>query len=263
MKNLTKDQLIQNAEVSGLAEHMAKVESHLQEQVAASEHFSSIISRAVAEGKRLRPIILILVAMLNGKPPKDSTYEAATAIELLHQASLMHDKIIDAETEEAEAQMILAGDYLIAASFKTAPNQTVVRTLSDCITKMADGQAMQLSSAYDSNLSDKTYFDTVRHKTVPLFLAAGKIGADLGGLNAEQAKAASSFTENFGIAFQLIDDLIDHHFSDKEIKPASSAIEGYVQESVRPLKPLPASQAKFGLVNISTCYRDWALSGNP
>jgi len=185
-------------------------------------------------GKMMRPILVLLSAKLYGDICP-ATLHAAVALELLHNASLVHDDVVD-ESTERRGQLsvnaifnnkvaVLSGDFLLATSLvqvaKTR-NHDIIDIVSSLGQDLADGELLQLSNVSNLQFSEEIYFDVIRKKTAVLFAACTKAGALSVGADAEAAETARLFGEYVGICFQIKDDIFDY-FESKEIgKPTGN-----------------------------------------
>ena len=173
-------------------------------------------------GKRLRPVLVVLSSRLCGRDD-DELYLLASAFEYLHTATLIHDDVIDhAENRRGKesvvkkygmAAAILAGDWLHARSMyligKLA-GQKGLDVFCAATQSMVDGEFLQLRYAADPTVTEEQYFSVVLRKTARLISATCEIGALYGNANPTQQKALARYGEKIGIAFQVIDDLLDY-----------------------------------------------------
>jgi geranylgeranyl pyrophosphate synthase len=213
-----------------LRERMARVELHLESVTAASgvplaSHANATVR---AGGKRLRPLLVVLAAESAGGPPATPSGEerlvrAAVAIELVHSATLVHDDLIDGAqlrrghpTVAAEAGREVAvatGDLLFSLAFaELARNEsaTQLRALSDASSALAAGELLQREDAYAAHVAVERYLRRCELKTAALFEAACRLGAlTAAGGSAELADALGAFARRIGLAFQLLDDVLD------------------------------------------------------
>lgn len=178
------------------------------------------ITRLVSlSGKRLRPSLVIAVAQ-----PKQLTNQIITgcvAVELVHLATLVHDDIIDDSAtrrgtptingQEGLAAALLVGDYLLAKACEQAATITAeaARLIATTITQLCEGQARELADSHNLHRTTASYLATIRGKTGALMATACGISGVCAELDDAQTTALTKFGEAFGIAFQLIDDLLD------------------------------------------------------
>ena len=185
-------------------------------------------------GKMMRPILVLLTARLYGAV-SPATLHAAVSLELLHNASLVHDDVVD-ESTQRRGQLsvnaifnnkvsVLTGDYLLATSLVHAERTDslqIIRLVSSLGQDLADGELLQLSNVSNHSFSEKVYFDVIRKKTAALFAACTEAAAYSVGVSAEKVEFARLLGEYIGICFQIKDDIFDY-FDSKEIgKPTGN-----------------------------------------
>jgi len=173
-----------------------------------------------AGGKRLRPLLTIASARLCGSVD-DKSYALATAVEFIHTASLLHDDVVD-ESHQRRGQpsandafgnqtSVLVGDFLFARAFElmvSVEQAEILKILAKASTTITEGEVLQLSLAGNLDTREEDYLRVVAAKTSALFAAATEVGAVLG--NAAYRAAMHDFGYYFGMAFQLIDDVLDY-----------------------------------------------------
>ena len=176
---------------------------------------------AESGGKRVRPVLSLLsAASLRGEP--EPAIPVAVAAEMIHMATLVHDDVIDrAETRRGRKTVnqiwgnhvsVLAGDALLAKALIILVERTsgeIVRIMSDMIYRMCEGEIAQHASQHDMYQEEQEYFDRIEKKTALFFAACCKAGALMGGASAEQAEALWRYGRHLGMAFQVVDDLLD------------------------------------------------------
>ncbi len=213
-----------------LRERMEHVEAHLKH--VSSEAGIPLASHATATvlagGKRLRPLLVVLAAQSAGGPEEGTASEqrlvrAAVAVELVHSATLVHDDLIDGASlrrgrptvasEAGRAAAIATGDLLFSRAFaELARNEDSeqLRALSDASSALASGELLQREDAYASDVAEGRYLERCRLKTAALFEAACRLGA-LVAVERSMALAAAlgEFAGRIGLAFQLLDDVLD------------------------------------------------------
>ncbi|MEL5891971.1 polyprenyl synthetase family protein [Bacteroides sp. GD17] len=185
-------------------------------------------------GKMMRPILVLLAAKLYGEVCP-ATLHAAVALELLHNASLVHDDVVD-ESTERRGQLsvnaifnnkvaVLTGDYLLATALVQVGltrNYHIIDIVSSLGQDLAEGELLQLSNVSNPHFSEEVYFDVIRKKTAVLFAACTKAGAYSVGADDEKAEFVRLFGEYIGLCFQIKDDIFDY-FESKEIgKPTGN-----------------------------------------
>ena len=178
------------------------------------------------KGKQLRPMFVFLSAKLCGEI-NESTYRAASLVEVLHTATLMHDDVVDDSMErrgffsvyalwKAKAT-VLIGDYLLAKGLLLSLDHNdyrVLHILSDAVRKMSEGELLQLEKARNLNLKEEIYYDIIRSKTASLVASACAAGAWSTTNDPEITEKMRVFGENAGMAFQIKDDLFDYSSED-------------------------------------------------
>ena len=171
-----------------------------------------------AGGKRLRPILVFLCA---AGESGDSLVAAATAVELLHMATLVHDDVLDGAALRRGRPTVFAtggrlpatatGDLLFSRAFAELAgtgSEDAVRALSAASSALARGELMQRADAWSADVTPERYVERCRLKTASLFEASSRLGAVLGG-RAELAARLGRFGERIGLAFQMLDDVLD------------------------------------------------------
>jgi octaprenyl-diphosphate synthase len=173
-------------------------------------------------GKRVRPAVLLMAARLSGYQGGDRAVLYASVVEFIHTATLVHDDIIDgADLRRGRLAVhsrwgnditVLLGDYLYIKSMAMALTQDsleIIRLLCDVTLRMIEGELYQLTKTGDVDITEEEHFEIIRRKTAFLFGGCAQIGGLLGGVTAEQEVALREYGFNLGIAFQLVDDLLD------------------------------------------------------
>ena len=196
------------SELAKLSLSLAKLNLHPQIEYAI-----------LSEGKRLRPLLAILSAeSVGGNGNK--VMSLALAFELMHTATLVHDDIIDQdETRRGKPALhkkwsvndaILTGDALIALAVDLASSygETVLKTVAQSALELCDGERMDIAFSLKT-MNEASYFKKIKEKSASLFAAATYCGALVGGGTREEVRSLSVFGENFGVAYQLKDDLLD------------------------------------------------------
>ncbi len=177
-----------------------------------------------AGGKRLRPILVLLCAnALKESQPDTQHLELAAIIEFIHTATLLHDDVVDvselrrgrptANAEWGNAPSVLVGDFLYSRAFQmmvAIGNMEIMAILSDTTNMISEGEVQQLVNAKDPSVSEDNYFNVIHKKTAILFEAACTTAATLRNSNTESKKALQAYGYHLGIAFQLVDDVLDY-----------------------------------------------------
>ncbi|MFC3181471.1 polyprenyl synthetase family protein [Cypionkella sinensis] len=208
-----------------LAEDMAAVNKMIRARMA-SEHAPRIPEVTAhlieAGGKRLRPMLVLAAARLLGYAGPYHVHLAAT-VEFIHTATLLHDDVVD-ESQRRRGRptanllwdnksSVLVGDYLFARAFQLMvepANLRVLDILANASATIAEGEVLQLTAAQDLATTEEIYLKVVRGKTAALFSAATESGAEIAGATPAQVKALFDYGDALGIAFQIVDDLLDY-----------------------------------------------------
>ena len=218
-----------NIEANPLTElfavHLAKIEDALKREVDlySWSEFHAPLRYACEGGKRIRPLILVLSAeCIKSKRVEPDAYLAATAIELLHTESIIHDDIIDEENQRRGKpsfhvkygynSSILTADFVLGVILNISSklkDPRIINELSDAATKMTEGEMMEIKLGKEMDITEDDYIKVLEYKTASLFEASAKIGAIVGGGDEEQVHTMTSFGNLLGIAYQVHDDLID------------------------------------------------------
>ncbi|UMA65124.1 polyprenyl synthetase family protein [Roseivivax marinus] len=175
-----------------------------------------------AGGKRLRPMMTLAAARMMGYPGDDHVKLAAT-VEFIHTATLLHDDVVDESSQRRgrptanllwdNKSSVLVGDYLFARSFQLmveTGNLRVLDILSNAAATIAEGEVLQLSAAQNLATDEGIYLKVVRGKTAALFSAATEVGGVICGAPEAQVEALRTYGDALGIAFQIVDDLLDY-----------------------------------------------------
>jgi geranylgeranyl pyrophosphate synthase len=209
-----------------LAADLADCVGRIQEIVEGEPLIvASAVREMAAGGKRLRPLLVLATAYAGGTrpctPAADRAVRAAVVVELLHLASLVHDDIMDeADTRHGVSsvnarvgtiQAILAGDYLLARGLADGSglgrDEGVLAART--FTRLCEGQAQESAALFDPARTEEAYLAAIYGKTAALFQAACGLGAMAAGLSADTARAMEEYGRQLGMAFQLVDDLLD------------------------------------------------------
>ena len=214
-----------------LAEGMEAVNALIAQRMA-SEHaprIPQVTAHLVgAGGKRLRPMLTLAAAELCGYGGPYHVHLAAT-VEFIHTATLLHDDVVDESAQRRgrptanllwdNKSSVLVGDYLFARAFQLMVepgNLRVLEILSNAAATIAEGEVLQLTAAQDLRTDEGIYLQVVRGKTAALFSAATESGGVLAGATAAQVQALFDYGDALGIAFQIVDDLLDYAGDSKE-----------------------------------------------
>jgi heptaprenyl diphosphate synthase len=188
----------------------------------------------------MRPVMAVAAAMAGGADVTDEVILGGVAVELVHLGSLYHDDVMDeAEVRRTvpsvnakwgNLQAILAGDFLLSRASEIAASlgTEVAGLLARTIGRLCEGQILELRSLYQVGRTEDEYYASIDGKTASLFAAAARIGGIVSELPRDQIDALTAFGTNFGMVFQIVDDILDVTATDEQIgKPAGhDMVEG-------------------------------------
>jgi octaprenyl-diphosphate synthase len=192
---------------------------HVQSQVSLIPDIGNYIQDG--GGKRIRPAVLLMAARMSGYSG-DAAVLYASVVEFIHTATLVHDDIIDeselrrgreaVHTKWGNHITVLFGDFLYLKSMSLALSQDrleIIRQLCEVTLRIVEGEIYQLTKNGVVDLTEEEHFDIVRRKTAYLFAGCARIGGMLGATTREQQEALWDYGLNIGMAFQIVDDLLD------------------------------------------------------
>ncbi len=209
-------------------EELKIFESHFREAMRSPVSLLDKITYYIVrrKGKQVRPMFVFLTAKLCGEV-KEPTYSAASLVELLHTATLVHDDVVDDSFERRgffsinalwkNKIAVLVGDYLFSQGMLLALRNKEYRLLeivSDAVKAMSEGELLQIEKARRLDIEESIYYDIIRQKTASLIASACSAGAASATKDEETIERMRLFGEKIGIAFQIRDDLFDFGSSD-------------------------------------------------
>lgn len=214
---------------AALADDLDAVNAMIRARMA-SEHAPRIpeVTAHLVEagGKRLRPMLTLAAARMCGYPGPYHIHLAAT-VEFIHTATLLHDDVVDESDKRRgrptanllwdNTSSVLVGDYLFARSFQLmveTGSMRVLDILANAAATIAEGEVLQLTAARDLATTEEIYLKVVRGKTAALFSAATEVGGVIAGQDKGIVKALFDYGDALGIAFQIVDDLLDYGGTD-------------------------------------------------
>ncbi len=217
-----------------------RIEQEIKSQIFGPVALLNEVSRYIVDsgGKRLRPLLTILSARLCGYRG-DRDVPLAVAFEFLHAATLLHDDVIDhaeirrnkpaANTLWGNQAVVLVGDYLYSKSLMLSleyKNLKIVEILTRAVNLMAEGEILQLLNLGNPDITEDEYLEIVQRKTAVLISSACQAGAILGGASSDEEESMAQYGYNLGIAFQLMDDILDYIGTEQELgKPIGKDLE--------------------------------------
>jgi heptaprenyl diphosphate synthase len=223
-----------------MADGLRRTEDELRKVVESDDPFLTEMARHLidAGGKRVRPALAITASLVLDEDPDVAPWaviRGGVAVELVHQGSLYHDDVIDdAETRRTvqsvnarwgNLEAILAGDYLLARASEIAADlgTEVAGLLAATIAALCEGQVREVRHAFDVDRSEEAYLASISGKTASLLATAARIGAIVADHSRDVVDAVTDFGHNYGMAFQVVDDLLDVTATDEELgKPSGN-----------------------------------------
>lgn len=207
-----------------VAAEMREFEAYFSRTLQSDIPFFHLILNNVIrrKGKQMRPLLVFLTAKLNG-PVSETTFVAATLIELLHTATLVHDDVVDDASERRGLPSInvlynskiavLLGDYLLAQGLLISVEKqrfNMLSIVSDAVKEIVKGELVQLQKTRKLDIKEEDYFRIIRMKTAALISACTACGASSVTEDKETIARMKEFGEYLGVAFQIRDDLLDY-----------------------------------------------------
>ena len=215
-----------------LSDDMAAVNLLIRDRMASKHapRIPEVTAHLVeAGGKRLRPMLTLAAARLCGYGGPFHVHLAAT-VEFIHTATLLHDDVVDESARRRgrptanllwdNKSSVLVGDYLFSRSFQLmveTGNLRVLGILANASATIAEGEVLQLTAAQDLSTTEAVYLQVVRGKTAALFSAATEVGGIIAGAPEAQVQALYTYGDALGVAFQIVDDLLDYGGTDLAI----------------------------------------------
>lgn len=203
------------------------IRQQLHSHVALIDQLAAYIINS--GGKRLRPSLVVLTARAC-EYRGNKHIDAAAIIEFIHTATLLHDDVVDdselrrgrqtAHVIWGNEASVLVGDFLYSRAFQmmvAIDSMRVMRILADTTNTIAEGEVMQLLNCHDPDTTEERYMDVIYCKTAKLFEASAQLGAVLANRSEPEERALASYGRHLGIAFQLIDDMLDYSACNEEL----------------------------------------------
>jgi len=211
-----------------ISQELDTFEAHFREAVKSRVSLLDRIMRYIVKrkGKQLRPMFVLLSAKLGGELV-ESSYRAASLVELLHTASLVHDDVVDDSLERRgffsinalwkNKIAVLVGDYLLMKALLLALNNKeyqILEILGDAVKVMSEGELLQFEKSRKLNLDENVYYEIIKGKTASLLASACAAGACTTFTDLSKVEKLKVFGEKVGMAFQIKDDLFDYGAED-------------------------------------------------
>lgn len=210
--------------LSLIAPDMREVDQVIAARLHSGVPLVGQVSRYIisAGGKRLRPVLLLLVCGALGFKGS-SRFNLAAIVEFIHTATLLHDDVVDASALRrgnatanetfGNPASVLVGDFLYSRAFQMmveADSMRIMQVLSEATNVIAEGEVMQLMNMHNAALDEAAYLEVIRSKTAKLFEASARVGAIISNATTEVEAACAQYGQALGTAFQVIDDVLDY-----------------------------------------------------
>lgn len=223
--------------VKELDEFEVRFRESMRSKVALLDKITHYIVKR--KGKQMRPMFVFLTSKVcGGEVLKDNAYTAASLIELLHTATLVHDDVVDDSNERRGAFSlnaiwknkiaVLVGDFLLSKGLLLSVDKKEFRLLaivSDAVREMSEGELLQIEKARNLDITEDIYYEIIRQKTASLIAACCASGAASAGADDDSIEKMRLFGEKIGLAFQVKDDIFDFGMDDKIGKPTGIDIK--------------------------------------
>ncbi|MEZ5651125.1 MAG: polyprenyl synthetase family protein [Burkholderiaceae bacterium] len=208
-----------------LAVDLAEVDSVIRSQLRSEVALVNTVADYIigGGGKRMRPVLLLLLARALGYRGERGHYQLAAVVEFIHTATLLHDDVVDesnlrrgrstANATFGNAAAVLVGDFLYSRAFQMmvdVDRMRVMKVLADATNTIAEGEVLQLMNCNDPDVDEARYMQVIRYKTAKLFEAAAHLGAILCDAGPKAEEAAAAYGRHLGTAFQIVDDVLDY-----------------------------------------------------
>jgi octaprenyl-diphosphate synthase len=249
-------------------DEIAEFENHFRKKIISDVPLLNIITNYILrrKGKQIRPLLVFLSSKLVGEINK-STYSAATLIELLHTATLLHDDVVDESYERRNhfsinaiwksKVAVLIGDYFLSSGLllSIAENEyKLLETVSESVKEMSEGELLQIQSSKKALIDLNNYFNIIKKKTASLFASCTLCGAQSSTDNFELHLKLKQYGMYIGIAFQIKDDLFDYQQKGLIGKPTGNDIKEkkFTLPLILALKNAPQNESKAIIKKINT-----------
>lgn len=214
-----------------VADDFSQVNQLILDRLSSHVPLVEKIAQYIVEsgGKRMRPLLVLLTARALNHDGKDHL-KLAAVIEFLHTATLLHDDVVDtsdlrrgratANARWGNAPSVLVGDFLYSRAFQMMvelESMAIMNVLSHATAVIAEGEVLQLMNCKNPDITEASYMDVIRSKTAMLFQAASHSGAILSGADEQTEAAMRDYGLHLGLAFQLVDDVLDYRGSAEEM----------------------------------------------
>lgn len=216
---------------SSIAEDLRQVEAAIEEALATRDEMLGEVSTHLlrAGGKRIRPALVIMASKFPAVE-FSQVVPVAVAVELIHNATLVHDDVVDNATVRrgrptvnakwSNQVSVLTGDYLFAKAFSMLAqtgNNRVVQIMADTVYELSRGELAQLASYFDLNQTEADYYERIAQKTGYLIAESCRLGGIVAGVSEEEIQALYDYGMGVGLSFQIADDLLDYFGSATQV----------------------------------------------
>ena len=213
-----------------ISNELEELELNLSNSISSEIQLATEVSNYIVSsgGKRIRPVICILIAKALNYPGSD-LIKLASSIELLHTATLIHDDVVDRsllrrgkesiQIRWDNAHGVLVGDFVYSKAFQLMAsfnNPEIIRALANATNRISEGEVLQLSLKNEATLSEKDYFEIIQRKTAELFKVSAVTAGILCSSSDEMVAGLANFSSSLGTAFQIQDDILDY-FGDENL----------------------------------------------
>jgi octaprenyl-diphosphate synthase len=249
-------------------DEIAEFENYFKKKIVSDVPLLNIITNYIlrSKGKQIRPLLIFLSSKLVGSINK-STYTAATLIELLHTATLLHDDVVDESFERRNhfsinaiwksKVAVLIGDYFLSSGLLLSISENEYRlleTVSESVKAMSEGELLQIQSSKKALINIDNYFNIIKKKTASLFSACTLCGAQSSTDDPELFQKLKQYGMYIGIAFQIKDDLFDYQQKGIIGKPTGNDLKEkkFTLPLILALKNAPENESKTIIKKINT-----------
>lgn len=224
-----------------IEQELPLVEESIEDALFTSDSMLSDVSTHLlkAGGKRIRPALVLLSAKFHDYS-FDRVLPIATAVELVHMATLVHDDVVDKATTRrgistvnarwSNQVSVLTGDYLFAKAFSILAqscDNRVIQIMADVVYEMSRGELRQIETAFDFNQTEEDYFIRIKQKTAYFIAECCRLGALAGGASEADVQALCNYGMGVGLSFQIVDDLLDFMGTARQVgKPVGGDLRG-------------------------------------
>ena len=213
-----------------ISNELEELELNISNSISSEIQLATEVSNYIVSsgGKRIRPVICILIAKALNYPGSD-LIKLASSIELLHTATLIHDDVVDRsilrrgkesiQIRWDNAHGVLVGDFVYSKAFQLMAsfnNPEIIRALANATNRISEGEVLQLSLKNEATLSEKDYFEIIQRKTAELFKVSAVTAGILCSSSDEMVAGLGNFSSSLGTAFQIQDDILDY-FGDENL----------------------------------------------